>query len=53
MIFQMNVLQRQAERAQQELKEAKDNHERELCQEKEMIREQGRIIEEERLTEEQ
>ena len=46
--FQMSVLQRQAERAQQELKEFKENHERELRHEKEMIIAQGKIIEEER-----
>ncbi len=45
----MNVLQRKVERAQRELKEVKDNHERELRHEKELIIAQGRIIEEERL----
>ncbi len=49
MTFQMNVLQRKAERAQLELKEAKDNYERELRHEKELIIAQRRIIEEERL----
>ena len=55
----MNVLRRQAERAQKELQQdkdnherelqqAKDNHERELQHEKELIRKQGKIIEEER-----
>ncbi len=42
MTYQMTVLQRQAERAQRELKEAKDNHERELRQEKDLIRAQGK-----------
>jgi hypothetical protein len=47
--IQMDVLQKQKERAQLELKEAKDNHEREMRHEKELIRAQGKIIEEERL----
>ena len=59
MTFQMNVLQRKADRALNELKQDKDNHERELQQarddharelqrEKELIRKQEKIIEEER-----
>ena len=47
--IQMGVLQKQKERAQLELKEARDNHEREMRQERELIRAQGKIIEEERL----
>ncbi len=47
--LQISVLQKQKERAQQELKEAKDNHEREMRHEKELIRAQEKIIEKGRL----
>ncbi len=46
--LQMGVLQKLKERAQQELKEARDNHEREMRHQKELIRAQEKIIEEER-----
>ncbi len=46
MSIQMGVLQKQKERAQLELKEARDNHEREMRQERKLIRAQGKIIEE-------
>jgi hypothetical protein len=47
--LQISVLQKQKERAQQELREAKDNHERAIRHEKELYRTQARLMQEERL----
>ena len=51
--FQMTVLQRKAERAEQELKDLKDKHERELRHERDKNSEKEKIIEEERLKNDQ
>jgi hypothetical protein len=48
MTFQITVLQRKAERAEQELRDIKDKHERELRHERDLNTEKERIIEQER-----
>ncbi len=48
MTFQMTVLQKQAARAEQELKDIKDKHERELRHERDKNSEKEKIIEQER-----
>ncbi len=53
MTFQMNILQRKAMRAEQELKEIKDKHEQELRHERDLNTQKEKIIEQERLKNEQ
>jgi hypothetical protein len=53
MSYQMSILQRKAERAEKELKEIKDKHERKLRHKKEMNAEKEKIIEDERLKNDQ
>ncbi len=47
MTFQMNILQRKAERAEQELKDIKDKHEQELRHERDLNTQKEKIIEQE------
>jgi hypothetical protein len=49
MTFKMNVLQRKAERAEQELKDIKDKHEQELRHKRDLNTQKEKIIEQERL----
>jgi hypothetical protein len=53
MTFQMNILQRKATRAEQELKDIKDKHEQELRHERDLNTQKEKIIEQERLKNEQ
>jgi hypothetical protein len=53
MTFQMNILQRKAIRAEQELKEIKDKHEQELSHERDLNTQKEKIIEQERLKNDQ
>ncbi len=48
MTFQITVLQRKVERAEQELRDIKDKHERELRHERDLNTEKERTIEQER-----
>jgi hypothetical protein len=53
MTFQMDILQKKAKRAEQELKDIKDKHERELRHERDLNIQKEKIIEQERRRNEQ